>query len=289
MAFHCISTERNFVQCAMTNKTYGQLCPLARSLDVLGDRWTLLLIRELLLGPKRFKDLLAILPAMGTNRLSERLAMLVQNGVIQQVTLHTFRHARLRADGLGRATTQAGDRAGILGAEPADRRTHRSVQCSCGAHSPVPDRLERFGSERRFAGVVRVPGGSGSLPYSSQRREPVGTIRAERRAHRRQNTMRHGNLHCVSPAPDHANSRTSRRSCKAVARGSTRLHTSVQSTRIQALGLQVLSLSPSLASCESRGTAAITSYLRPARILVTARGSVWPQLATPKYINTAIA
>lgn len=73
----------------MTNKTYGQLCPIARSLDVLGDRWTLLLIREFLLGPKRFKDLLATLPAMGTNRLSERLAMLVQNGVIQQVTLRT--------------------------------------------------------------------------------------------------------------------------------------------------------------------------------------------------------
>ncbi|MCJ8206743.1 helix-turn-helix domain-containing protein [Pseudomonas sp. RGM2987] len=69
----------------MTNKTYGQLCPIARSLDILGDRWTLLLIREFLLGPKRFKELLAILPAMGTNRLSERLAMLVQNGIIQQV------------------------------------------------------------------------------------------------------------------------------------------------------------------------------------------------------------
>ena len=73
----------------MPNKTYGQLCPLARSLDVLGDRWTLLLIREFLLGPKRFKELLAILPAMGTNRLSERLAMLVENGVIRQVLLTT--------------------------------------------------------------------------------------------------------------------------------------------------------------------------------------------------------
>ena len=58
----------------MPNKTYGQLCPMARALDVLGDRWTLLVIRELLLGPKRYKDLLATLPAMGTNRLSERLA-----------------------------------------------------------------------------------------------------------------------------------------------------------------------------------------------------------------------
>lgn len=71
----------------MSNKTYGQLCPMARALDILGDRWTLLLIRELLLGPKRFKDLLAMLPAMGTNRLSERLAMLVDSGVTRPTTL----------------------------------------------------------------------------------------------------------------------------------------------------------------------------------------------------------
>ncbi|MCU6497054.1 winged helix-turn-helix transcriptional regulator [Rugamonas sp. A1-17] len=67
----------------MANKTYGQLCPIARAMDVLGDRWTLLLVRELLLGPKRFKDLLGRLPAMGANRLSERLAMLVDSGVIR--------------------------------------------------------------------------------------------------------------------------------------------------------------------------------------------------------------
>jgi DNA-binding HxlR family transcriptional regulator len=60
---------------------------MARALDVLGDRWTLLVIRELLLGPKRFKDLLAILPAMGTNRLSERLAALVESDVIRPATL----------------------------------------------------------------------------------------------------------------------------------------------------------------------------------------------------------
>jgi DNA-binding HxlR family transcriptional regulator len=63
---------------------------MARALDVLGDRWTLLVIRELLLGPKRFKDLLAILPAMGTNRLSERVAMLVESGVVQPTTLPTL-------------------------------------------------------------------------------------------------------------------------------------------------------------------------------------------------------
>lgn len=71
----------------MSNKTYGQICPIARALDVLGDRWTLLLIRELLLGPKRFKDLLVMLPAIGTNRLTERLAMLVDSSVIRPTTL----------------------------------------------------------------------------------------------------------------------------------------------------------------------------------------------------------
>lgn len=71
----------------MSNKTYGQLCPLARSLDVLGERWTMLVIRELLLGPKRFKDLLAKLPAMGTNRLSERLSSLTTDGVVRKSLL----------------------------------------------------------------------------------------------------------------------------------------------------------------------------------------------------------
>lgn len=67
----------------MLNKTYGQLCPIARSLDILGERWTLLVIRELLLGPKRFKELLATLQTMGTNRLSERLKVLVESGIVQ--------------------------------------------------------------------------------------------------------------------------------------------------------------------------------------------------------------
>ncbi|MBV1848768.1 winged helix-turn-helix transcriptional regulator [Catellatospora tritici] len=66
----------------MAKRLYGQLCPVARSLDVLGERWTLLIVRELLLGPRRFKELLSVLPAMGTNRLSERLQSLEQAGVV---------------------------------------------------------------------------------------------------------------------------------------------------------------------------------------------------------------
>jgi DNA-binding HxlR family transcriptional regulator len=71
----------------MPTKTYGQMCPLARSLDVLGERWTMLVIRELLLGPKRFKHLLAAFPSIGTNRLSERLRGLEEAGIVYKTML----------------------------------------------------------------------------------------------------------------------------------------------------------------------------------------------------------
>ncbi len=63
------------------------MCPVARALDVLGERWMLLIVRELLLGPKRFKDLMAVLPAMGTNRLGDRLKKLQAAGVVTRRTL----------------------------------------------------------------------------------------------------------------------------------------------------------------------------------------------------------
>ncbi|HEX6444370.1 MAG TPA: winged helix-turn-helix transcriptional regulator [Streptosporangiales bacterium] len=71
----------------MAKRSYGQDCPVARALDVIGERWTLLIVRELLLGPKRFKDLLARLPAMGTTRLSDRLKALEGHGVVTKRTL----------------------------------------------------------------------------------------------------------------------------------------------------------------------------------------------------------
>ena len=77
-----MSTER-----AMTAKTYGQMCPLARSLDVLGERWSILVIRELLLGPKRFKHLLAALPGIGSNRLADRLRGLEDAGIVRKTVL----------------------------------------------------------------------------------------------------------------------------------------------------------------------------------------------------------
>lgn len=68
-------------------RSYNQFCALARTLDVLGERWTLLLIRELLLGPRRFTDLLSGLPGIAPNLLSDRLRALEAQGVISRATL----------------------------------------------------------------------------------------------------------------------------------------------------------------------------------------------------------
>ncbi|CAA9417149.1 Transcriptional regulator, HxlR family [uncultured Rubrobacteraceae bacterium] len=68
-------------------RSYGQHCTVARALDVVGGRWTLLLVRELSTGPKRFKDLLGGLPGIGTNLLAGRLKALEGEGIVRRATL----------------------------------------------------------------------------------------------------------------------------------------------------------------------------------------------------------
>jgi DNA-binding HxlR family transcriptional regulator len=68
-------------------RSYGDPCGIARALDVLGERWALLVVRELVLGPKRFTDLRAHLPGLATDVLSQRLRQLEQAGVLHQVAL----------------------------------------------------------------------------------------------------------------------------------------------------------------------------------------------------------
>lgn len=68
-------------------RTYNQYCAVARALDVVGERWTLLLVRELLSGPKRFKDLLDGLSGIGTTLLTARLKEMEGNGILRRTTL----------------------------------------------------------------------------------------------------------------------------------------------------------------------------------------------------------
>jgi DNA-binding HxlR family transcriptional regulator len=68
-------------------RSYRQYCGLARTLDLVGERWTMLVVRNLLLGPKRYGDLLAGLPGITTNLLAQRLRELESAGIVSRVRL----------------------------------------------------------------------------------------------------------------------------------------------------------------------------------------------------------
>ena len=66
-------------------KSYEQICPMAAALDYVGDRWTILILRELLGGPARFQDLKDGLPGIATNLLSDRLRRLESDGIVRRL------------------------------------------------------------------------------------------------------------------------------------------------------------------------------------------------------------
>jgi DNA-binding HxlR family transcriptional regulator len=71
----------------MADVRYSQFCALARAAEVVGERWTLLIVRELLLGPKRFTDLRDRLDGIGPSVLTERLARAEERGWVRRTTL----------------------------------------------------------------------------------------------------------------------------------------------------------------------------------------------------------
>ena len=71
----------------MSGTRYTQFCALARAAEIIGERWTLLIVRELLLGPTRFGDLAARLDGVSPALLTGRLNALMESGVIQRATL----------------------------------------------------------------------------------------------------------------------------------------------------------------------------------------------------------
>lgn len=71
----------------MPSKSYEQYCTIATALDLVGDRWSLLVLRELSFGEQRFTDLKAALPGIATNLLTDRLRSLQDDGLVEQVEL----------------------------------------------------------------------------------------------------------------------------------------------------------------------------------------------------------
>ena len=111
----------------MTRRAYDQFCGVARALDLLGERWTLLVVRDLLPGPLRFGDLAAKQPGMSTDLLTDRLRRLEDAGLVTRTNLP--RPAR----GTAYALTEEGE-----------------------AVRPVIDALSRFGAAR-LADPVDAP------------------------------------------------------------------------------------------------------------------------------------
>ena len=70
-----------------SDRTYGQYCPIAAGLDLVGDRWTLLICRELALGDRRYTDLCRALDGIAPNLLSDRLRMLQDAGLVTTAEL----------------------------------------------------------------------------------------------------------------------------------------------------------------------------------------------------------
>ena len=65
-------------------KIYGQRCPVAKTLELVGDRWTLLVVRDLLGGARRFQDLQAGMPGLAPNILSERLKLMEKHALVSR-------------------------------------------------------------------------------------------------------------------------------------------------------------------------------------------------------------
>ena len=112
-------------------KCYGQLCPMATALDVIGDRWTILILRELLGGAARFHELQDGLPGIPKNLLSDRLRRLESDGIVRRVRSH---HTTLYAlTELGAAARTAVEELGFWGAmleplvPPQHRRSIRAI------------------------------------------------------------------------------------------------------------------------------------------------------------------
>lgn len=84
---------------ATDRKSYNQRCPMATALDVVGDRWTMLILRELLGGAARFNELRDGLPGIAGNLLTKRLRLLEEDGLIRQTKMHNTTVYVLTDDG----------------------------------------------------------------------------------------------------------------------------------------------------------------------------------------------
>lgn len=133
----------------MSKRTYRQYCGLAAALDVVGQRWALLIVRDLVPGPRRFTDLFDGLPGISTDLLADRLRSLETAGAVRQREVRTPAPANLY---------ELTDRGHQLA------RTAGELARWGGALLPPPDEAEDYVSNARWTLTQRVARYRGGFP-----------------------------------------------------------------------------------------------------------------------------
>jgi len=163
-------------------KRYGQACPVAKSLELVGDRWTLLLVRDLLRGPRRFQDLQQSLAGIPPNILSDRLKLMEEHAL---VTRRFYSDHPPRAD---YALSERGRELGVVVGALAvwgSRHVHRQtelVHAECGHPVEVAYVCRRCAG--RVRGAVELRRRAGGAATRAKRARPGGSGRAGRSARR---------------------------------------------------------------------------------------------------------
>ena len=112
-------------------KTYGQFCPVAQAMELLGERWTLLVVRELLSGSTRFGELERGVPLMSKTMLSQRLGTLASAGVVERRPLPTSRGYSYHLTKAGAALRPVVEAAGVWATQHL-RRDLREEELDAG-------------------------------------------------------------------------------------------------------------------------------------------------------------
>lgn len=181
-------------------RTYREYCAVARSLDLLGHRWTLLIVRDLLLGPQRYSDLHEGLPGIATDILTARLRMLEAEGLVRRrelpppapATVYELTDAGRGLGPLVRALGEVG--LGLLDAPaPGEPINPGPIVMSLNLTfraDRLPDLTETYGLEldgRPFTvavdrGTVRTERGAPASPVATFKTDPrtlVALLRGE--------------------------------------------------------------------------------------------------------------
>ncbi|MGY1496436.1 winged helix-turn-helix transcriptional regulator [Streptomyces sp. QTS52] len=200
-------------------RSYDQYCSVARALDVVGDRWTLLIVRELLAGPRRYTDLQADLPGVSTDVLASRLKDMERDGLATRRRLPPPGAASVyELTGRGRQLLPVLQALGEWGApELGERRATDAVRAHWFA-LPLLRGLDAVGGEVSGGGLVEVGLEEGEFHlYVGAEDVPV---------------------YGAGPAPEEPDARLSMDAgtCAAVGRGDVGVLDAVRSGRIEVTG-----------------------------------------------------